>query len=122
MDWKATTGYGTATFGELAQGAGDGSEIRGTISPDSFHTAAWPESDYQSYQLLAPSGRTSLWCYAKRTDAVGIELGGYFASGEVLIESPDKKKVTVRLARGPDDSLPNQWLIEEMLHIDWINP
>ncbi len=122
IDWKATTGYGTATFDQLSQGDGDASEIRGTIAPDFFHTSTWPESEYQSYQLLGPSGLSSIWCYAKRTDEAGIQLNSQFESGEILKHSTGGKRVTVRLTRGPDGSLPNQWLIEEMLHIDWITP
>ncbi|MEY3897606.1 MAG: hypothetical protein RLZZ214_3127, partial [Verrucomicrobiota bacterium] len=42
--------------------------------------------------------------------------------GEIIGESKSIQKATLRLTRGPDGSIPNQWLIRELLHIDWATP
>ncbi len=122
LDWKATTGYGTATFGELAQGQGAPAEIRVKILSAKFYTAHYPEAEFQSYQLLAPDESQAIWGYTRRGAVVDGLLGKLFWSGEILDSPPEQQKVTLRLAHGPEGSLPNQWVIEEMLHHDWIHP
>ncbi len=122
LDWKASTGFGTATFDELSKNHGDPTEIRGLISRNTFYTATWSEQKYQCYQLLAPSGETSVWCYVRREDAAGKACANLFQSGEILEETNSSQKVTLRLERGPEGTPPNQWLIGELLQIDWITP
>ena len=122
LDWKATTGYGTATFEELAKSQGDPVEIRAMISQSGFYTAAFPEAEFRSYQFVSPDGGTAVWCYTRRGDAADAAIEKLFAGGEILKSSTEPQKVALRLERGPADSLPNQWLIAEMLHKDWIIP
>ncbi len=122
LDWKATTGYSTATFDELAKRQGDPREIRGLLSMANFYTANWPEEEYQSYQLLAPQGERSVWCYARRTEAAGGACADLLRTGEILDETQGSRKITVRLSPGPDAALPNQWQIAEVLHADWLTP
>ena len=122
LDWRASTGFGTATFNELSKAQGDASEIRGLISRNTFYTAVWPEEEYQCYQLLDPSGEISVWCYARRSEAAGNACANLFQSGEILEENNTGQKVTLRLEHGPDGTLPNQWLIGELLQIDWVTP
>jgi hypothetical protein len=122
LDWKATTGYGTATFEALQQNQGDPREIRGKILTAGFFTATFPEDTYQSYQLVAPTDDKAIWCYTRRGDAADETIGKLFADGAILTASKEPQKVTLRLERGPSGALPNQWLIGEMLHKDWIIP
>lgn len=122
MDWKATSGYGTASFDDMSQGTGDTREIRGTLIPSNFHTSTWPEADYLSYQLVSPSGESAIWCYAKRRGPSAGRITGLFQSGEILQEPEGPKKVTLRLEPGPTGRFPNQWLIAELLHTDWTAP
>lgn len=122
LDWKATTGYGTANFEELEKGQGNPAEIRAMISPSGYYTAAFPEADFRSYQCVSPDGVTAIWCYTRRGDAADVAIGKLFASGEIIQSSEAPRKVALRLERGPEDSLPNQWLIAGMLHKDWIIP
>ncbi len=120
LDWKATVAYGTATFEELSQKKGNPSEIRGLLSEANFYTTTWPEEEYQSYQLLAPVGELSVWCYARRTEAVGGACADLLRTGEILNEAKGSKKITVRLGHGPAGALPNQWSIDEVIHADWL--
>lgn len=122
MDWKASTAYGTASFEELEQKLGNPDEIRCWISPSDFYTLAFPEHEYQSYQLVSPDQCKAVWCYGRRGEAANAALGGIFKAGGILAPKTDLEKVTLRLSPGPADGLPNQWLIVELLHKDWICP
>jgi hypothetical protein len=119
LDWKATTVFGTASLSQLSEGAGDGSEIRGSLSKADFYNATWPEADYQSYRLTTPNEEASVWCYSRRGETAKHSISSLFNSGEITGEAQTIRKATLSLARGPAEALPNQWLIEEMLHVDW---
>lgn len=122
MDWKPTAGFGTASFEQLAQNRGDASEIRGIISIAEYYTASWSEADYQSYRLVSPDGRTIIWCYALRDSLAAGVIAEKFFKGDILDEARSSQKITLRLEHGPAGALANQWLIGEMLHIDWLTP
>jgi hypothetical protein len=122
IDWKATTAYSTATFAELLEGTGNPAEIRAFIAPSGFYSATFPEAEYRSFQLVSADGRDAVWCYTRRGDAADGQIAGIFREGEILEASREPTRVTLRLARGPDGAAPNQWLIAEMLHKDWLMP
>lgn len=122
MDWEATTGHCSADFAMLARRQGDASAIRGWINPSDFYTLAFPEERYQSYQLLSPCQNDSLWVYALRGDPAHDMLEARFHGGAILSGTAQPEKFTLRLEPGSEDALPNQWLIVELLHNDWIAP
>ena len=122
LDWKATTAFGTASFGQLAENQGDGHEIRGLISNAEYYSATWPEADYQCYRFVAPDEKTSIWCYARRGEPAEEAIGPLLNKGEIVQEAQSSQKITLRLEPGPSGALPNQWFIREMLHIDWVSP
>ncbi len=122
LDWKATTGYGTATFEELGRNQGDPTEIRGTIMPGGHYSSVLPEEDFQCYQLASPDGEQAVWAYARRGDAVNEALSLLFQGGGILEASSLPHKVTVRLERVQAGARDNQWLIGELLHEEWIQP
>ena len=120
LDWKASTGYGTATFDELQRNEGDAAEIRATIIPSDFYTATFPEAAFQSYQLISPHDEKTIWCYTRRNEPVDDTLTKLFQGGEILKATMEPKKVTLRLEHAPSGALANQWMVAEMLHEDWI--
>lgn len=122
LDWKATVGFGTASFAQLAKNEGDPGEIRGEISRAEFYSATWPEADYRSYRLVSPDGETVIWCYTRLGSATEETITALFKKTAILKEAHHSRKITVRLERGPAGSLPNQWLVGGLLHIDWIAP
>lgn len=122
LDWKATTGYSSASFDELVTGHGNSTEIRALISPSGYYNHIFTEADYQSYQLVPPDGQQSIWCYARRGGPAHSELEKLFFEGVILKPDELAYRVTVHLARGPKDTLPNQWVLEELLHHEWVNP
>lgn len=121
LDWKATTGYGSASFTELRQQQGDPSEIRARVAPSDFFTSAFPESQYDSYQLYSPDDSEIVWGYVRRGENTAASLARLFLKGNIIQDSTAPKKVTVRLAKGPEGALPHQWLITGVQD-DWITP
>jgi hypothetical protein len=122
IDWKATTGYGTATFKELETHQGNPAEIRGTLRPSGHYSPVFPETRYQSYMFIAPDDITAIWCYTPRGEPVDEALAGLFRGGVILKPSSEPRRVTLRLAHGPEASLPNQWLVGELIQKEWISP
>lgn len=122
LDWKATSAYGTATFRELEKQQGDPGEIRGFMLPSRFYTHVFPEQEYLSYQLLSPDREIAIWVYAKRNSPAGAGIADLFKTGDIIQSAPDEAAVTLRLAHPPEGGQPNQWLVAEFLHGDWILP
>jgi hypothetical protein len=122
MDWKASHAYGSASFSDLQQGRGDASEIRGWLARMDYYSIPFPEDRYQSYRLVSPDQLETVWVYAERGSDVNDALNRHFKGGQILQGNPDDGKMTVRLARGPQEAMPNQWLLVELLHKEWIAP
>ncbi len=122
VDWEASTARGTATFGELGRGEGDGSLIRAVIARADHYTFAFPEREYQSYLLASMDSNQVTWGYTRRGGEADEEIGKLFRRGAILSAVQNDYRVCLRLERGSADSLPNQWLIGELLHIDWVQP
>lgn len=122
LDWKASSAFGTANFGELAQKRGDSSEIRAWVSNAGFHTLAFPEDEFQCHQLLSPDKEQSIWAYSRRGSDVERLINTRLKGGYILQSETESMKATLRLEAGPAEALPNQWLIGELLHKDWIAP
>lgn len=122
LDWKATTGFGTATFPELIQGRGDAREIRGIIAPDLYYNPLLPEADYQSFCFSSPGGDEVLWCYVSRQSPTFAIIARALTGGMIVRDGRAATKMTLHLVRGPEGSQPNQWLIQDVLHLDWVNP
>ncbi len=121
LDWKATTAYSTATIAELRKGQGDSSEIRARIAPADFFSNVFPEDQYASYQLSSPDNSEILWCYARHGERAAVALHRLFLKGDIIQDSTEPKKVTVRLERGPEDAQPHQWLVSDVRN-EWITP
>jgi hypothetical protein len=122
MDWKASTGYGTADFAELMNNQGNPAEIRGWIEAVEFYTAAFSENSHQAYQLASPDRQQVIWAYARRGSGIHQALRKLIKGGYILEGGKEAQKVTVRLEPGPGGSLPGQWAIVELLHKEWIAP
>lgn len=122
LDWKSTTGYGSARFSELAEGGGDAREIRGLLSPDGYYNDACPETVFQSYRLDSPDGQEFVWCYVPRTAPLNQALFDMFVGGNIVRDSRQSINATLHLVRGPFGSRPNQWLIGDTPVFHWISP
>jgi hypothetical protein len=121
LDWKATSAYSTATFADLRKKQGDPSEIRALIQPSDFYSIFFPEDQYASYQLSSPDNSEIIWCYARHGEKAAAELHGFFLKGDIIQDSMQSKKVTVRLEHGPEGTLPHQWLVVDVRN-EWLTP
>lgn len=120
LDWKATTAYGSASFDELVQGEGDGSEIRGYLKPAELYYGDFTEDKYHCYQFESPDKHEVVWCYVKRSSELAIELGRYFLKGEIIEQSTEELPMTLKLSRVEGRCMPNQWLLDGLLYKNWI--
>lgn len=117
LDWEASTGKGEATFSDLVAGR-VGGRIRARAQAADFHTEALPVGDYHCFKLISPYSPHAIWAYAPRGGSVGELLGGLMATGGSAAE----RAVTVRLERPPPGGMPQQWLIAEVSHLEWVAP
>jgi hypothetical protein len=121
LDWKATTGYGSATFEELREGKGDASEIRAIVSKADFFTYALPENRYRSYRLVSPDGEITVWGYTNIGSKVEERMSRLFEPREITGDVRSVNRLTMTLSRGVEASLANQWIIDEIKSESWID-
>ncbi len=121
LDWKATTGYGSAAFADLQAGKGDGGEIRAWLSQADFYTFSFPEGEFRSFRITSPAGDTTIWGYAPAGSAIENELMELFKPGQITGESRTDVDAIIRRQPSGQDSLPNQWLIAEIIRLDWLD-
>jgi hypothetical protein len=122
LDWKASTGFGTAPFEELKIGGGDASEVRGVISNADFYSNIFPEEDFQCFRLTSPDKEMAVWCYSPRSREITEKLAIRLGEGEILEKESDPQQVTLSLEHGPEGTLPNQWLMGEPITFGWVSP
>lgn len=122
LDWEATAGLGDTSFATLRDGLGMGGMIRAYLTPENFYSQIFPETEYRSYQLLAPDREQVVWGYVKTDSAVADALLKVFESAASRGAAGVRQPLTLRLTAPPKGSQKNQWLIGEMLHIDWVCP
>lgn len=120
IDWKATVGYGTASFEEMRMGEGNGDEIRTTVSQTSFYTFALPEDKYQAFRLLSPNEESNIWGYVEKDSEVMKDFEQLFERAAITADGAQDAEVVVRIEPGPKDSLANQWVIKELLATNWL--
>lgn len=121
MDWKATVGYCSSDFATLRKGQGDGSEVRAWLSPADFHTFPLPEGEFRAFRLGSPDGQDSLWGYAKVDGELDAKLIAQFMPSQITGEAQTEVAVVVSLERGPTESLPNQWMITNLVRLNWLD-
>lgn len=122
VDWKASTAYSTATFEELAVGQGDGSEVRGILSPSSFYTLDFPEEHFGSYRFDSPDLESSIWVYSAKGTPAHKDIAGMFDENSILNEDRKTAGVTLMLRRSDGESAANQWEIESLRSPTWVEP
>ena len=122
LDWEATQGIGDASFDQLVSGQGTGGKIRAMAKLDYYHSDVFPEESYHSFRLRAPDGEQAIWAYSLIGSPCDEQLMRTFEPS--AIRSPDKSElpITLRLEAGPDGCQKNQWIIGELLHIEWVSP
>ncbi|MFM2199124.1 MAG: hypothetical protein RLZZ505_2556 [Verrucomicrobiota bacterium] len=121
MDWRATTGYSSAAYADLKQGLGDAAEIRAVLSPGDFYTFSLPEGEFRCYRLTAPDREENIWAYTKLNGKYDVKLASQFIPSQLTGQAPSEIAVLLALARGPAQSLPNQWIISKVVRLNWLD-
>ena len=121
IDWEASTGRCDASFEELASGKGGGL-VRVAVSVNDMYSFAFPDEQYQNLRMVCADSETVLWGYVKKRSEIEDRMKPLFQPGLITKEMGYEYRVTLRLEPSPPDALPNQWIIAEMLHIDWLTP
>ncbi len=122
IDWEATQGLGDADFSTLVRGVGSGGVTRAFMAPANFYSLIFPESEFRSFKMLAPDREHVLWGYAKLGTPAESALVKAFSADNLPESANAVQPITLRLTPGPKGAQKNQWLIGEMLHIDWVCP
>ena len=122
VDWEASSGFSETAFADLSKNQGAGGVTRGVLAPGDLYTFSLPEGDYQCYRVTSPDREIGIWCYVKRDSPHAEKIAALFQQSAIPREMFNEYPVTLKLEKAPADSLPNQWVIAEMLHIDWITP
>lgn len=121
LDWAATTAYSETPFEALDQGQGKGGVVRAYVTPGNLYTFAFPEKEYQCFRLSPAGEEDAIWGYVKHGDLLD-EVIKPFVGGAITKDVTAECKMTLKLEQAPADALKNQWIISEMLSLDWITP
>ncbi|MCX6877193.1 MAG: hypothetical protein NTW21_25795 [Verrucomicrobia bacterium] len=122
IDWEATQGLGEVSFETLQKGLGSGGVIRTFVSPVDFYSLTFPEAEFRSFKMLSPDREQIVWGYVQRGTPAEAALLKGCESTESLDATLLEQAMTLRMTPGPKGSQKNQWIIGEMLHIDWVSP
>ncbi|MEI6656401.1 MAG: hypothetical protein WCP45_16685 [Verrucomicrobiota bacterium] len=122
IDWEATQGLGDTDFATLNRGLGSGGVIRAYLTPENFYSLVFPEAEYAAYKMLAPDRSLVIWGYVKLGTPAETALQKVFEAEKHADAPLLEQAVTLRLTPPPKGAQKNQWLIGEMLHIDWVSP
>ncbi|MDE0836262.1 MAG: hypothetical protein OSA84_07915 [Akkermansiaceae bacterium] len=121
LDWKATISYASADFGDLKKGEGDASEVRTWLSLADFYTFAFPEERYRSFRIMSPERNLNLWGYVAKASELDQKLQKLFLPSPITGESQSEIQVILRLGLREEESLSNQWLIEDLVSLNWLD-
>jgi hypothetical protein len=121
MDWKATTGYGTAGFDQLKIGKGDGSEIRGRVSRSDFFTQQLSDDKYHSFIVRSPQNDASIWAYTEIGNQVDQDILALFSVSPITGEYQTEVSMILNLERGNQEILPHQWMIKSLIAANWLD-
>ena len=117
LDWEATEGYSDLLPKEFIKLGESEVQARMLVSPSSFYSQIFPESEYLSVLLTHLDQEHYLWGYVRR-DASDFELLSSYLSSPVTVVTAGR--LILKLAKGPDEALSNQVEITGVTGIDWL--
>jgi hypothetical protein len=122
IDWEATEGLSDTSLESLERGLGTGGVIRAHVMPENFYSLTFPEAEFRSFKILAPDRERVIWGYVQLGSPAEAALLKVFEAAKTLEAASPEQAMTLRLTPAPEGSQKNQWIIGEMLHIDWVSP
>jgi hypothetical protein len=123
LDWEATEGICDIPIAALPT-AGEVRDltVRCVLEARAFHTNAFPDTHYRSYSLNTADRQAWVWGYVERDGVTDRRLQETLDTDSSILVHKNQERVTLRISASPGRDLPNQFLITEMLHIDWVRP
>lgn len=123
LDWEATSAFSEIPIADLP-GATPHTPvaIRCLLRPRTFYTASLPEEQYHCYLLESADARCFVWGYAERDGALDRELDGSLSADSAFMEKKPGERVIVALTAPPQRDSPAQFLITDLLQIEWVMP
>jgi len=122
VDWEASEGLGTHGLQELNDPALKSAEVRVDAAPVAYYTMAFPEDHYRAFRLVLGDSENFIWGYVVRGSPADHAMEEIFMEKLQFSDKPASSKVRLRLNRGKDGAMVNQWLILDVLHKGWVTP
>lgn len=122
VDWEATLGLGSKTFEEMKSPEIRKAEMRVIMSPISYYSQTFPESQYRAYRLTFNTTDDILWGYVPNGSPAAAALAEIFNEKAVFSDKPTQQAMRLRLTRGPAGASLNQWVVLDVLHKGWVTP
>lgn len=123
LDWEATSAFSEIPIADLP-GATPHTPvaIRCLLRPRTFYTASLPEEQYRCYLLENADARCFVWGYAERDSALDRKLDGSLSADSAFMEKKPGERVIVALTAPPQRDSPAQFLVTDLLQIEWVMP
>ena len=125
LDWRATEAFSEIPIADLpSAGKVSGVTVRCLAEAKSFYTMAFPEDRFRSFLLSGPDPEHILWGYVEVGSELHLELRDALTRqvGMLNRQEGQKKRLTLVLETPESRQRENQFLISEMLHIEWATP
>ncbi len=122
VDWEASEGLCTHSFQELNDQGLNVAEVRVEAAPVSYYTMAFPEDHYRAFRLVLGESENFIWGYVVKGSPADQAMEDIFMEKLQFSDKPTSGQVRLRLMRGKDGAMANQWLILDVLHKGWVTP
>jgi len=126
LDWRATEAFSEIPIADLpSAGKVSGVTVRCLAEAKAFHTMAFPEDRFRSFLLSGSDPEHILWGYVEAGSELDLELRDALTRQVGILEEKQpgqKKRLTLVLETPESRQRENQFLISEMLHIEWATP
>ena len=123
IDWEATEMFSDIPIGQLPKSPPTcPAVIRCQVREKPFYTRSLPEERYRSYLIENPRTTEFVWGYAERDGEADMKLQGALIAGAAFLEHNEAERLTVLVSTPKQRETNSQFLITEMLHIEWVLP
>ena len=122
VDWEASEGLCTHNLQELNDPGLEAAEVRVEAAPVAYYTMGFPEDHYRAFRLVLGGSENFIWGYVVRGSPADQAMEDIFMEKQQFSDKPASGKVRLRLKRGKDGAMANQWLILDVLHKGWVTP
>ena len=87
-----------------------------------FYSGSYNDEDHAFYLLRFADESHTMWGYVEAGSELDLQLKGVLDHGSYIMPLKKNVRVTLKVARRSEDSLPKQIDIVALLHKEWITP